>query len=117
MKIKLLVIFSLSAFLLLSGCRGDSNTNVANVNKANTMINTTAPTPVPMTNESATTDPAMKNKIESALKAKGFNDVTVDTATTPATLRGTVAKGKMAEAVQTAQEAAGKPLSNQITEK
>ena len=118
MKIKLLVILSLSAFLLLTGCRSDANTNTVNANRATNMnMNMATATPVMQTNESGTTDTVLKNKVESALKAKGFNDVTVDTTTTPATLRGTVAKGKMAEAVQTAQEAAGKPLTNQVTEK
>lgn len=115
MKIKFLVLLSLAAFLLLSGCRGDSNTNKTNANVV--VTNMATPTPVAKTNETAATDPAMKGNIEKALKAKGFNDVTVDTSTTPATLRGTVAKGKLAEAYQTAQEAAGKPLTNQITEK
>lgn len=117
MKIKLLVLLSLAAFLLLSGCRGDANTNTVNANRANTNTAANMATPVTRTNESATTDPTMKPKVEAALKAKGFTDVTVDTSTTPATLRGTVAKGKLAEAYQTAQEAAGKPLNNQITEK
>ena len=113
MKIKFLMILSLAAFLFLSACGGsDANSN-ANANKTN--VN--APTPVTKTNESATTDPNLKSKIESALKAKGFNDVTVDVTTTPATLRGTVAKGKMAEAVQVAQEANGKPVKSELTEK
>lgn len=116
MKIKLLIVLSLSVFLLLSGCRGSDNANTANANRAANM-NMNMATPVTQTNESAATDTVLKNKVESALKAKGFNDVTVDISTTPATLRGTVAKGRMAEAIQTAQEAAGRPLSNQITEK
>ncbi len=74
-----------------------------------------APTPPPMT---ATTDPGLKTAIESALKGKGFADITVDTTTTPATIRGTVAKGKLAEVVQTAQAAnGGKPVKNEVTEK
>jgi PBP1b-binding outer membrane lipoprotein LpoB len=118
MKIKLLIVLSLSAFLLLTGCRGDANTNTTtNANRAANTVNVNMSTPVAQTNESAATDTVMKNKVESALKAKGFNDVTVDATTTPASLRGTVPKGKMAEAIQTAQEAAGKPLNNQITEK
>lgn len=76
---------------------------------------TVKPTPPPVT---ATTDNSMKPAIEAALKAKGFNDVTVDTTTTPATIRGTVAKGKLAEVVQTAQAAnGGKPVKNEVTEK
>lgn len=74
--------------------------------------NIVTPTPIP----AAATDPE-KTKIQDALKKAGFTDVTVDTTTTPATLRGTVPKGKMATAVQTAQEAGGKPVKNEITEK
>ena len=71
--------------------------------------------PPPMT---ATTDSGLKPAIEAALKAKGFTDVTVDTSTPTATLRGTVAKGKLAEVVQTATLAnGGKPVKNEVTEK
>ena len=116
MKLKLLIVLSLAAILLLGGCRGSNNANTANANHSNT-TNTNMATPVTKTTESAATDPTMKPKVEAALKAKGFTDVTVDTSTTPATLRGTVPKGKMTEAIQTAQETAGKTFTNQITEK
>lgn len=76
---------------------------------------TVKPTPPPMT---ANTDSMMKPAIEAALKAKGFNDVTVDTSTTPASLRGTYPKDKLAEVMQTAQTAnGGKPVQNQATGK
>ena len=76
---------------------------------------TVKPTPPPIT---ATTDTSMKPAIEAALKAKGFTEVTVDTSTTPATLRGTFPKGKLAEVIQTAQTAnGGKPVKNEATEK
>lgn len=116
MKFKLIVLLSLAAFLLLSGCRSTDNTNaVINTNVTN-MANRA--TPVTQTNESAATDPALKNKIESALKAKGFTDITVDTTTTPATLRGSYPKDKLPELMQTAQEAnGGKPLQNQASPK
>lgn len=122
MKLKILATISLGAFLLLTGCRGGGNTNTANTSVLNTNTNTAAmmtpaPTPVVRTNESAATDTVLKGQIESALKAKGFNNVTVDTTTTPqATLRGTYPKGKLAEVVQTAQQAAGKPLKNEMAE-
>ncbi|HEY0428196.1 MAG TPA: hypothetical protein VGC76_10480 [Pyrinomonadaceae bacterium] len=114
MKIKLLATFILAAFLLLSGCgkKDEANTN-ANVNRPTLAT----PTPIVKTNETAAVDTGTKQKIESALKAKGFTDVEVDTTTTPATLRGTVPKGKLAEAVQTAQEAGGKPVKNELKEK
>lgn len=75
---------------------------------------TVKPTPTPTPAAATSAD---QKKIEDALKAKGFNDVKVDTTTTPATIRGTVPKGKLAEAVKVAQEAAGKPVKNEVTEK
>ncbi|MEZ5347177.1 MAG: BON domain-containing protein [Pyrinomonadaceae bacterium] len=67
--------------------------------------------------ETATTDSALKGTIEEALKKKGFDKLTIDTSTTPATMRGTYPKGKLAEAIQTAQEAnGGKPVKNEATE-
>jgi ABC-type glycerol-3-phosphate transport system substrate-binding protein len=117
MKFKILAGFSLSAVLLIGACGGNKdNTNVnANANR-NATVST--PTPVAKTSETAATDPAMKSKIEDALKKKGFNDVTVDTSTTPMTLRGSVAKGKLAEVMATAMEAnGGKPVTNQVSEK
>jgi len=110
MRIKLLAVLCLSAFLFLSGCKGDVNTN-ANKNEAAT------PTAVPKTSETVATDTATVKKIEDALKAKGFTDVKVDGTTKPITIRGTVAKGKLAEVVQVAQEAAGTPVKNEVTEK
>ncbi|MGI8494567.1 MAG: hypothetical protein ACR2L1_04540 [Pyrinomonadaceae bacterium] len=113
MKIKVLVVLSLAAFVFLAGCRSASNTNV-NVNMANANM----ATPVVKTNETAATGSVMKTKVEKDLKDKGFADITVDETTTPATLRGMVAtKEKMAEAVKIAQESAGKPFENKITVK
>lgn len=110
MKIKVLAIVGLSAFLLFGACKGNSNTN------SNTVVVATA-TPIVKTSESATVDPNMKGKIESALKGKGFANVTVDTATTPATLRGTYPKGKLDEVIAAAQESnGGKPVKNEMTE-
>jgi len=111
MRIKLLAVLCLSAFLFLSGCKGDANANV-NVNKP-----AATPTAVPKTTETVATDTGTVKKIEDALKAKGFTDVKVDGTTKPITLRGTVAKGKLAEVVQVAQEAAGTPVKNEVTEK
>ncbi|CAN5441741.1 hypothetical protein BH18ACI1_BH18ACI1_05270 [soil metagenome] len=102
MKIKILTILSLAAILFLGGCRGDSNTN-ANMNM-------TAATPVMV-------DTATKSTVEAAMKNKGFNDVVVEATTTGVTLRGSVPKGKMAEAVQAAQEAGKKSVKNELIEK
>lgn len=119
MKVKILAGFGLSAVLLISACGGSSTNTNANANaNANRNTSVSTPTPLTQTNVAANTDPNLKSKIESALKAKGFNDVTVDTSTTPATLRGSVPKGKLAEVVQTAQEAnGGKPVKNEVQEK
>lgn len=111
MKIKLLIVTCLVSLSLgLVACGGGANTN-------NAAPATATPTPIAKTTEVATTDPALKSKIEDALKKKGYTDVTVDTSTTPATIRGTVPKGKLQDAVQTAMEAAGKPVKNELTEK
>jgi len=113
MKIKLLAILSLSAFLFLSGCRGDSNVNVNNANvNANRNVNVAMATPAAPAMDSAT-----KTVVEEAMKKKNFNDVTVEATTANITLRGSVPKGKIAEAVQAAQEAGKKPVVNQLTEK
>lgn len=109
MRIKLLAVLCLSAFLFLSACKGDNANANANVNKP-------TPTPVVKTSETAAVDTVLKTKIEDALKKKGFTTVTVDISTTPATLGGTYPKGKLDEVIATAQEAAGKPVKNGMTE-
>ena len=124
MKIKILAILSLALFVGIgAACRGSNNAN-ANANatsgNANTTVTTTTPTatPVAKTNESAATDPNLKTKIEAALKAKGYKDVTIDTTTTPATLRGSYPKDKIADVMATAMEAnGGKPVKNEATGK
>jgi hypothetical protein len=117
MKIKILAVLSLTVFVCLAGCRGSSNTNTANTN-ANTNIAVATPTPIAKTTETAATDPNLKSKIETALKAKGYKDVTVDVTTTPATLRGSYPKDKLADVMMTAQEAnGGKPVKNEATGK
>lgn len=116
MKIKFLAVLGLAAVAGLAGCKGATNANVATTN-TNAVVVATA-TPIVKTTETATTDPNLKSNIESALKTKGFTGVTVDTTTTPTTLRGSVAKGKLAEVVQTVQTVnGGKPVKNEVQEK
>jgi len=57
-----------------------------------------------------------KERVERALKLKGFNNVVVDAATKPATIRGSVPKGKIEEAIQIAQAAAEEPVKSEIYE-
>lgn len=120
MKLKVLATVGLGALVLLGGCRSAANTNTANTAVVNTGTMNTAPmmtpTPLAQTGQSAATDTVLKGQIETALKGKGFTGVTVDTTTTPATLRGTYPKGRLAEVMQTAQQAAGKPVQNQMAE-
>lgn len=116
MKFRLLTfltILSLAAVLLLSGCWG----NTATPNNASSTVN--KPTPLPTTTANNVTDNGDKAKIEDALKKAGFTDVTVDTSTTPATLRGTVGKGKTTDMMKVAVSASGssKTLKNETTEK
>ena len=110
MKFKILMVLSLATVIFFAGCKSEANTNTMNANamNANAVVRPT---------ESAKTDPMMDNKIQDALKAKGYDKVTVDTSTTPSTLRGTYPKGKLAEVMQTAMEAnGGKPVKNEATE-
>jgi osmotically-inducible protein OsmY len=107
MKIKILTIFSLATVLFLGGCRGDSNVNANMANRMNANANMTAGT--------STTDSAAKSAVESALKAKGFNDVSVDATTTEVTLRGSVAKDKLSEVIQIANETGKRKVNNQLT--
>jgi hypothetical protein len=110
-----LAILSLVAVLLLGACTGTAPANNANTASA---INKPS-TPLPTTSVNNVTNTGDKGKIEEALKKAGFTDVTVDTSTTPATLRGTVAKGKTTDMMKVAVEASGsgKPLKNETTEK
>jgi hypothetical protein len=113
MKLKVLTVFG-SAVFLVAGCGGgganNANTNAnANANRANTAVVTSTAAPA--------ADPAVKAAVESALRAKGFNDVSVEATSAGVTLRGTIEKGKLAEAVQAAQEAGKRPVKNELTEK
>jgi len=115
MKIKVLAVLGLAAVAGLAGCRGDANTNVANVNKTNTNMAVATATPMATM---APADTATQTTVESALKKAGLNDVTVSATTTEITLRGSVAKGKMGEAVRIATESGGKKkVNNQLVEK
>lgn len=112
MKFRFLAVVSLAVAVSTGACGGNkANTNVTTTNTAVVMA-TATPTPL-----AANTNPALKTSIETELKKKGFNNVTVDVTTSPATLRGTVPKGRMAEAIQTANVANDmKPFLNQMTE-
>ena len=105
---KILITF---CFCLFFGCENSSETRnkTANIN-ANKVIEAT-PTPL------SAADLAEKTKIEEALKKAGFTNITVDTTTTPFSIRGTVAGDKMVEVIFVAQQAAGKNLKNELVEK
>lgn len=124
MKTQVLATVGLGAFLLLSGCGGGgSNANVATTNRTNTNMaagNTTVVTTNANTSSTPMiADAATKTVVEAALKKNNFSDVTVEatTGSGSVTLRGSVPKGKMAEAVRVAQEAGRKPVDNQLREK
>jgi len=107
-----LMILSLATVSLLSGCWGGTPAN----NSAASTVN--KPTPLPTTTANNVTDTGDKAKIEDALKKAGFTDVTVDTSTSPATLRGSVGKGKTTDMMKAAMGASGgKTLKNETTEK
>lgn len=72
--------------------------------------------PSPTSENILTIDSTIGLEAQNALWQKGFTDVKVET-TIFVILRGSVPKGKMAEAVMTAQEAAKKTVQNQLIEK
>lgn len=109
MKRKKNVIIAILAVTALTGaCSRTANTNT------NVTVATPMATSTPLV---ANTNPALKTTIESELQKKGFPGITVDVTTSPATIRGTYPKGKLAEVIQTAQLAnGGKPVKNEATE-
>lgn len=114
MKIKILAVLSLAVLASLAGCRGADTTNTntnANVNR-----NTNMATPTPAATVAAK-DTAAETAVKAALDKAGFKDVTVDATATEVTLRGTVAKGKLADAVRIANETGKRKVNNQLTEK
>ncbi len=114
MKIKFLTIVGLAALASVGGCRSGANTNTAVLNtNTNTVITTMTPmaTMTPMMADTATT-----NTVNAALTKAGITGITVSADTSSITLRGSVAKGKMAQAVRVAQEAGKKPVKNELTE-
>ena len=115
MKIKFLTLLSIAAFSIMIGCKSATNTNVANTNtvmNANSMTNSMANTmTVP------TVDSVAATAVKDALQKAGLSGVTVSATTTEVTLRGTVPKGKLGEAVRIANETGKRKVNNELTEK
>lgn len=61
-------------------------------------------------------DYVIAQAFQTELMQKGLNNISVDATTTEVILRGTVPKGKMAEAVRTALEVEKKKVNNKLTE-
>jgi len=110
MKIKFLAVFCLAVLSLMVSCKSATNTNVTTTNaNMNTNANMTM---------TAAADPATEAAVKAALAKKGLNDVTVQATTTEITIRGTVPKGKLGEAMMAASEAGrNRKVTNQVTEK
>ncbi len=119
MKIKVLAILGLAAITSLGACKGSTNTNVVNTNMMNAnVMNANVTMSTPMSTPMAAADTATQKIVEDALRRGGLNDVTVAATTTEVTLRGTVAKGKLGEAVRIATDASkGKRIVNQVSER
>lgn len=110
---KSLIALGLTTIILFSGCSNSSEISNKTANKNTNQTNTPEAAPTSISPENLAT----KTKIEDALKKAGFTNITVDAATTPIALRGTVPGDKVAEVIFIAEQAAGKPLKNEITEK
>lgn len=116
MKVKVLAVLSLALFLGLAGCRGGNTNTNANATNANSNMNTNMNMNMATATPAPAADAAAKSAVEDALKKKNITGVTVEATTAEVTLRGSVAKGKMGEAVQAAQEAGKRKVNNQLTE-
>ncbi len=110
MKIRILTVLSLAVFMFLVGCRGAANTNMTangNMMNSNSMTNTM----------STASDSVAATAVKDAMQKAGFNNVMVTATTTEVTLRGTVPKGKLGEAVRIANETGKRRVSNELSEK
>lgn len=122
MKIKFLAVLGLAAVAGLGGCKSAAtNANIASPTSTNMAVNSnmgmTTSTPMTSATMAPAADSATKATVESALKSAGITGVTVDATTAEIILRGSVAKGKLGEAVRIANEkGGGKRVSNQLTE-
>lgn len=63
-----------------------------------------------------TIDSETARQVQNALTEKGLFNVSVEATTTEVTLRGTVPKGKLAEAVRIGHETGKRKINNQLTE-
>ena len=115
MKIKVLAVLGLASFIGLVGCKGAANTNTTVTNT--TTMNTNMTMATPMATMAPAADMATQKTVEDALKKAGLNDVTVTATTAEVTLRGSVAKGKLPDAIRIANEAGKKKVNNQLVEK
>jgi hypothetical protein len=77
---------------------------------------TTINVPQVSPNEVGVLDYVMTQALQSAFEQKGFKDISAEATTTEVTLRGTVPKGKMVEAVRITHETAKRKIKNQLTE-
>ena len=76
------------------------------------------PPQIAQTSKVSLPDQSTKFIVENALRKKGFYDISVEATTIEVTLRGSVPKGKMVDAVRTAAEiGGGRKINNQLIEK
>jgi len=61
-------------------------------------------------------DYVLTQALQTAFEQKGFRDISAEATTIEVVLRGTVPKGKLAEAVRIAHETAKRKVKNQLTE-
>lgn len=117
MKIKILTVLSLAAFLFLVGCRSASNTN-ANANHTNT-ANTIGNTNIAVSTATpyVMPDAQLKSAVEDNLKKKNISGVDVEVKDGVVTLRGNITKDKLPDAMMAASETNPKKVDNQLSVK
>ena len=87
-----------------------ANGNAANANRnANTGVVNTTPTP------DTSRDNALRNTVEANLTKAGVTGVTVSVSGGEVTLRGTIPRAKLQDAMKAANDASPKRVDNQLT--
>lgn len=106
--VALLALLSLGAASCKSG--SENNSNAAANRNAAVVLSTPTPAPAP----SIPPDTALKNTIEANLTKAGVTGVTVEIAGGEVTLKGSIPRAKLQDAMKAANDAGPKKVNNQL---
>jgi osmotically-inducible protein OsmY len=93
-----------------TACGGQDNANVVNANRsgnANAIITVSTPA-------TASQDTALRNTVEANLTRAGVTGVTVEVANGEVTLKGSIPRARLQDAMKAANDAGPKKVNNQL---